>query len=214
MTNPGDDEPTTPTPDPAAPDPAAPDPAAPGPASTPPAGGPTYPPHAPVGQQPPYAQPPAYDQPLPPQAPYAAPPSPYPPSQPPYAAPQSPYAAPQSPYPPTQPPYTAAQYGPPGGVPYSAGGGMYSPVRETNSKALISLIAGIGSFAVCPGILGVVAVILGNSATDEIEASAGTQEGESLAKAGIILGWISIAIVAVFLIFMLVLFAIGIAAQN
>ncbi|MEE3849160.1 DUF4190 domain-containing protein [Gordonia sp. LSe1-13] len=94
------------------------------------------------------------------------------------------------------PQYGAAQYGP----------GGYPVIRQTNGKAIAALVCGIGSFLVCPGVLGVVAVILGNSARDEIARSAGTQDGEGMAKAGAILGWISIALVlAALLVFLLVL---------
>ena len=86
-------------------------------------------------------------------------------------------------------------------------------MRPTNAKSIAALICGIGSFLVCPGVLGVVAVILGNSARDEISASAGTQEGEGMAKAGVILGWISIALVVVALLVVLIALIIGAVAS-
>ncbi|MCX2962760.1 DUF4190 domain-containing protein [Gordonia sp. SW 21] len=78
---------------------------------------------------------------------------------------------------------------------------------------MAALICGIGSFLACPGVLGVVAVILGNSARDEIAGSAGTQEGEGMAKAGVILGWISIALVVAALLVVLMALIIGAVAS-
>ena len=66
--------------------------------------------------------------------------------------------------------------------------------QETNSKATWSLIAGILSLTFCGLIAGIVAIIVGKQAQEEIAASGGRQDGESRAKVGIILGWISVAI--------------------
>ena len=64
----------------------------------------------------------------------------------------------------------------------------------TNSKATWSLIAGIASITICGVIVGIIAIIVGKQAQQEIADSGGLQTGESRAKWGIILGWISVAL--------------------
>lgn len=72
---------------------------------------------------------------------------------------------------------------------------------QTNQKALWSMILGILSLVCCGLLAGIPALILGNSAQKEIAASGGAQSGEGMAKAGVILGWISIALSILGLIF-------------
>ena len=74
---------------------------------------------------------------------------------------------------------------------------------QTNQKALWSMILGILSLVCCGLLAGIPALILGNTAQKEIAASGGAQSGEGMAKAGVILGWISIALSVLFLIFAL-----------
>lgn len=64
----------------------------------------------------------------------------------------------------------------------------------TNSKATWSLVGGILSLTVCGFIVGIAAIIVGKQAQAEIAASGGLQDGESRAKVGIILGWISVVV--------------------
>jgi len=72
---------------------------------------------------------------------------------------------------------------------------------QTNQKAMWSMILGILSLVCCGLLAGIPALILGNSAQKEIAASGGAQSGEGMAKAGVILGWISIALSILGLIF-------------
>ena len=65
---------------------------------------------------------------------------------------------------------------------------------QSNTMALISLIAGIASFVLIPVIGAIVAIITGNNARKEILASNGMQTGDGMAKAGVILGWVNIAL--------------------
>jgi hypothetical protein len=65
---------------------------------------------------------------------------------------------------------------------------------QTNQKALWSMILGILSIVCCGLFAGIPALILGNSAQKEIAAAGGMQTGDGMAKAGVILGWISIAL--------------------
>jgi hypothetical protein len=66
--------------------------------------------------------------------------------------------------------------------------------RPTNDKALISLIAGILGLTLLPLIGSIVAVVTGGMARREIRDSAGAYGGEGMATAGLVLGWIGIAL--------------------
>ncbi len=62
---------------------------------------------------------------------------------------------------------------------------------KMNGKAVAALVLGIVQ---CFFITSILAVIFGNLALGEIAASDGRQRGRGLAIAGIVLGWISIAV--------------------
>ena len=74
--------------------------------------------------------------------------------------------------------------------PQAAGAGT----QEMNTKATWSLIGGILSVTLCGLIVGIAAIIVGKQAQTEIAASGGLQGGETRAKFGIILGWVSVAL--------------------
>ena len=63
--------------------------------------------------------------------------------------------------------------------------------------AIVSLVAGILGLTILPLIGGVVALYTGYSARREIEASYGELGGEGYATAGIVMGWISLALVGI-----------------
>ena len=84
----------------------------------------------------------------------------------------------------------------------------YSHSRPQNSTlAIISLVAGILGLTFLPGLASIIAIITGYMAQKEIQESGGRLEGENLARIGLILGWISVAlgvlVVACVLIFVL-----------
>jgi hypothetical protein len=94
-------------------------------------------------------------------------------------------------YPPPPPPGSGGQppgYGPPGGQ-Y----GGYGPTRSTNGKAIAALICGIAAFVVCP-LTAIAAVILGPQAKREIAAQPDRYDGAGMAQAGVILGWVALAL--------------------
>jgi hypothetical protein len=72
-----------------------------------------------------------------------------------------------------------------------------SSVPPNSNMALVSLIAGILGLSVLPGIASVVAIITGSMAMKEIRASGGRLGGEGMARIGIILGWIAVALVVI-----------------
>lgn len=74
----------------------------------------------------------------------------------------------------------------------------------TNSKATASLILGIIGLFMCPVICSVLAIIIGSMAKGEIAASGGYQAGESNAKAGIVLGWIGLALAMVWVVIVII----------
>jgi hypothetical protein len=122
---------------------------------------------------PPMQQPPATGMGL--QAGWAAPPPP-------------PYGQPPAAYP-LQAPAPGAPYAP-GPYPLRA--------QTSNGKATAALVLGIVGILFCPLVCSLLAIILGSTAKNEIAASGGYQTGESNARAGIILGWIGLAIGAIF----------------
>lgn len=115
--------------------------------------------------------------------------------------------------PPAPPPYP--------GPPYPAAG--YPPMpyvpaypRITNSNATLSLVLGIVAWLVCP-VTAIFAIIYGRRAQDEIDASGGTQTGDGMAKAGIVLGWVLVGLYGLmivgFVVFVLLFGIIGVAAS-
>lgn len=100
---------------------------------------------------------------------------------------------------------------PPPGVPGVPPGQPYGAPPPNSGKAVTALVLGILGIVVCQ-VLGVAAIIVGKQANDEIAASGGRLGGEGLAKVGIILGWVAVAlmaITAVILVFVLLLAAVA-----
>lgn len=81
---------------------------------------------------------------------------------------------------------------------YQQPGGMYGmpQASETNSNAIIALVCGIAAFVIC-GLGAIPAIIFGNKAIAEIDASGGRQEGRGMAQAGRIIGWVAIVMWAI-----------------
>ena len=70
----------------------------------------------------------------------------------------------------------------------------YQPQQESSGKAVAALVLGICGLVVCPLVLSIPAVIFATLARSEIRESRGRLGGASLAQAGLVLGWIGIAI--------------------
>jgi hypothetical protein len=75
---------------------------------------------------------------------------------------------------------------------------MWTP-QPTNGFATASLILGLVGWAAC-GVGSVLAVIFGFIAHGQIRQSQGRQGGDGMAKAGIILGFVGIALVVLFIV--------------
>jgi hypothetical protein len=107
---------------------------------------------------------------------------------------------------PEQPPITPGAYpSPPAGVPPQYGTSAPGPLPGSG-KATTSLVTGIIGILCC-GLLGIVALVTGKQATAEAAAAGFPQPGN--AKAGIILGWIAIALMVLGLIVWIVVIAVG-----
>ncbi|MBE3096783.1 MAG: DUF4190 domain-containing protein [Planctomycetes bacterium] len=66
---------------------------------------------------------------------------------------------------------------------------------QTDPLATWSLVLGIVNFLCCiPFVPAILAIVLGGRSKEKIRASGGTLTGEGLAQAGVILGWIGIAV--------------------
>ena len=64
--------------------------------------------------------------------------------------------------------------------------------RRTENLAVASLVLGLAGFVVCPLVCSIIAVVLGYQARRRLDEDP-TLDGEGMAKAGIILGWVGIA---------------------
>jgi hypothetical protein len=103
-------------------------------------------------------------------------------------------------YPPVPPP-------PPGaGVPP----GWASP-PPNSGKAVAALVLGILGVVSCQP-LGIAAIVVGNQAAEEIAASGGRLGGEGMAKVGVVLGWVAVALLALAVIGLLFFFVVLAAA--
>ncbi len=82
---------------------------------------------------------------------------------------------------------------------------------RTEGTAVVALVLGILGITTCPLILSIPAVIVGSGARTRIRSDP-TLEGESLARAGVILGWVGIGLAAVGIAFAILAFAFSFSA--
>jgi hypothetical protein len=96
------------------------------------------------------------------------------------------------------------------------------PGQQTHTMAIVSLIFGIlGLVGVCPGLGSIIALVTGNMAQGDIRRNPSQYTGDGLAKGGIILGWIGIALMAcalcgfvIWLVFFGGMMVLGLSQQN
>lgn len=67
-------------------------------------------------------------------------------------------------------------------------------VRRTSIAAVLSLLFGVLAWTVLPLLGAVVAVICGHVARSEIRRSGGTIDGDGMALAGLVLGWLHLSL--------------------
>jgi hypothetical protein len=117
-----------------------------------------------------------------------------PPIVPPGAAPQATEAPAQYPPTPAYPGHPVAPQGP-----------------QTSSSAIVALVLAIASWAVCPLVLAIIALVFASKADREIASSGGQVQGGGLSTAAKIVSWINIGIfvavmvVAVFVVIIAVI---------
>jgi hypothetical protein len=84
-------------------------------------------------------------------------------------------------------------------------------MQKTNTMAIVSVIAGALGWFAAPVLASVVAIVTGHMARSQIRASAGRQDGDGLAVAGLVLGYVSlfVGLVATVIVFMVFLGMMG-----
>ena len=108
------------------------------------------------------------------------------PSAPAVPAEQAAAVAATPPAPPGPPPAYPPAYGVPGAAP------MYAPAPPTSTNAIIAFVLSIVSWAICPIIPAIVALVLAASAQREIAAGQGRVQGGGLVTAAKVISWINI----------------------
>jgi hypothetical protein len=103
------------------------------------------------------------------------------------------------PPPPAAPGWNAPQTG------WGAGGG-HAPTK-TNTLATVSLVSGLAQFVCFPFIGAIVAIVTGHIARSQIKRSQGAEGGAGLALAGLILGYVGLALTVLAGIAAIVFFA-------
>ncbi len=85
-------------------------------------------------------------------------------------------------------------------------------VAQTSTLAIISLVSGILGWTLVPTLGAIVAVITGHMAKNEIRRSGGMLTGDGLATAGMVLGYVhlALAVVGICLAILIITGAIGI----
>jgi hypothetical protein len=101
---------------------------------------------------------------------------------------------------------------PPPGTPY--GQPPYGGPRPQHPSATTALILGILSFVLCGPITGIPAFFIGRKAEREIAASNGALAGDGMAKAGWILGAVSMVLTGLALLAVVVLMEVATIAST
>ena len=69
--------------------------------------------------------------------------------------------------------------------------------QQTHTMAIVSLVFGIlGLVGICPGLGSIIALVTGNMAKGDIQRDPYRYSGDGLAKGGVILGWVGVALMA------------------
>ncbi len=97
---------------------------------------------------------------------------------------------------------------PPPSSPMPSGAGDMSE----NTNGVVALVTGILSFFVCPVILSIVAIVFGRKGMQS--AAAGRANNLGMAKAGYIMGIISLVLSVLFILIWIALIIAGVASSN
>ncbi|MFD2794736.1 DUF4190 domain-containing protein [Promicromonospora vindobonensis] len=107
-------------------------------------------------------------------------------------------------------PGAPAAYGQPGAPAAQQYG--YAPSPPKNDLAVWSLVTGILSYVFCPLLLGIAAIITGTMSRRA--ADEGLANNRGMGTAGLILGWINVALVVLAIVFFLIAIAAGLFAGG
>jgi hypothetical protein len=77
--------------------------------------------------------------------------------------------------------------------------------------AVVSLVFGIAAWCVLPVVGAIVAIVCGHVARGEIRRSQGQQEGDGLAVAGLVLGYVQLAFGVVLVLFAIAAVLLGLS---
>jgi Domain of unknown function (DUF4190) len=89
-----------------------------------------------------------------------------------------------------------------------------TPTTRTSTMAIISLVAGIAGWSLLPFLGSVAAIITGHMAKNEIKKSGGMLTGNGFATAGLIMGYLSIALGLCLLCVFVLLPIVGISISS
>jgi hypothetical protein len=107
-------------------------------------------------------------------------------------------------------PEPATAYGQPGAPAVSQYGYAQSPPK--NDLAVWSLITGILSFVFCPLLLGIAAIVTGTMSRKA--ADQGLANNRGMGTAGLILGWVNVALVVLGILFFIIALAAGLLSGG
>ena len=85
-----------------------------------------------------------------------------------------------------------------------------APVAKTNVLAIVALVAGIAGLTVIPFVSSIVAVVTGHMARKEVRRTG--EQGEGLALAGLITGYIGLGLGVLVAVLLIAFFGIVIAS--
>jgi hypothetical protein len=86
---------------------------------------------------------------------------------------------------------------------------QYQPGPQTPGSATAALVLGICGLLVCAPICGPLAIVYGNKARREIDASGGRLTGRGLGTAGLVMGWIATALTLLGVVAILIAIAVN-----
>ena len=85
-----------------------------------------------------------------------------------------------------------------------------SVARDTNGKAIAALVLGVAGFVFFPLVPSILAIVLGGQARAEIRGNP-AEDGDGLAQAGVILGWVGVGMCVLMGLFLLMVVGAGVA---
>lgn len=88
---------------------------------------------------------------------------------------------------------------------------MNAPVRQTSTLALMSLIFGILGWTLLPFAGSLIAIVTGHMARSEIRRAPDAYDGDGMAVAGLVMGYLAI-VLSVLAVIVAILFLGGLAA--